>query len=53
MFFVLYCSFMNIKTSINKNRINLINIEGSEALKTQIPARWPAMWLNEFEFDVI
>ena len=38
LFFDLYFNFMSIKTEINKKnnkRLNLINLEGSDALKKQ------------------
>ena len=52
LFFDLYFNFLSVKTEINKNnneRLNLINLDGSEALKRQIPATWSAMRLNHFE----
>ena len=41
LFFYLYFNFLSVKTEINKNnneRLNLIILEGSEAHKRQIPA---------------
>ena len=41
LFFHLYFNVLSAKTEINKNnnkRLNLINLEGSEALKRQIAA---------------
>ena len=56
LFFDLYFSFLSVKTKINKKnnkRLNLINLEGSDALKRQKYDTWIAMWLNHFEHDVI
>ena len=52
-FFDHHFNFLRVKNDINKNRLNLINLEASEALKGQILATWSAMRLNHFEFDVI
>ena len=52
LFFYLYFNFLSVKTEINKNnneRLNLIILEGSEAHKRQIPATWSGMQLNHFE----
>ena len=52
LFFHLYFNFLSVKTVINKNnnkRLNLINLEESEALKRQTAATWSAMQLNHFE----
>ena len=56
VFFDLYFNFLSVKTEINKKnnkRLNLINLEGSDALKRQKYDTWIAMWLNHFENDVI
>ena len=56
LFFDLYFNFLSVKTEINKKnnkRLNLINLEGSDALKRQKYDTWIAMWLNHFENDVI
>ena len=52
LYFDLYFNFLAVKTEINKSnneRLNLINLEWSEALKRQIPATRSAMRLNHFE----
>ena len=46
-------NFSRVKAEINKDRLNLKNLGGSEALKRQISATSLAFWLNRFEFDVI
>ena len=38
LFFSHYFNFLSVKTDINKNGLNLINLEESEALKRHIPA---------------
>ena len=38
MFYDHYLKFLRVKYDISKNEFNLINLEGSEALKRQIPA---------------
>ena len=38
LFFDHYFNFLSVKTDINKIRLNLINLEKSEALKRHIPA---------------
>ena len=56
LFFSLCFNFLSVKTGINKKnnkRLNLINLEGSDALKRQKYDTWIAMWLNHFENDVI
>ena len=56
LFFDLCFNFLSVKTEINKKnnkRLNLINLEGSDALKRQKYNTWIAMWLNHFENDVI
>ena len=44
---------LSIKTDINKNGLNLIYSEGSNAFKIQIAAVWLTMWLNHCDFDAI
>ena len=56
IFFDLYFNFLSVKTEINKNnkkRLNLINLEKSDALKRQKYDTWLAMWLDHFKIDVI
>ena len=56
LFFGLYFNFLIVKTEINKKnnkRLNLINLEGSDALKRQKYDTWIRMRLNHFENDVI
>ena len=56
LFFDLYFNFLSVKTEINKNsnkRLNLINLEESDALKRQKYDTWLAIWLDQFEIDVI
>ena len=56
LFFSLCFNFLSVKTGINKKnnkRLNLINLEGSDALKRQKYDTWIAMWLNHFENNVI
>ena len=51
-----YFNFLTVKTEINKKnnkRLNLINLEGSDALKRQKYDTWIAMWLDHFANDVI
>ena len=48
-----YLNICNVKTNMNEKALRLKNLEESKAFKTQIPTRWLAMWLNDFEFDVI
>ena len=43
---------LNVKTGINKNRLNLRYSEGSKNFKTQLAAAGLAMWLNHSETDV-
>ena len=55
-FFDLYFNFLSVKTEINKKnnkRLNLINLEGSDALKRQKYDTWIAIWLNHFQNNVI
>ena len=56
LFFNLCFNFLSVKTEINKKnnkRLNLINLERSDALKRQKQDKWIAIWLNHFENDVI
>lgn len=46
-------TFLRVKTDKTKNRLNSINLQGSEALKRQTYSAWLAMWLNHFVSDVI
>ena len=48
-----YLNLCSVKTNMNEKALRLKNLEESKAFKTQIPTRWLAMWLNDFEFDVI
>ena len=48
-----YFNCFSVKTDINKNRLNSIYSEGSEAFNTQLAAAWLAMWLDHFEIDVV
>ena len=52
-FFDHYFNFLGVKTTINKNLLNLINLDGLGALKRQAPGTRLEIWLNNFEFDVI
>ena len=38
LFFDNYFDFLSVETDINKSRLNLINLEESEAIKRHIPA---------------
>ena len=53
LFFDNYFNFLGVKTKINKNLLNLINLDGLEALKRQTPGTRLEIWLNNFEFDMI
>ena len=56
LFFDLYFNVLSVETEINKKnnkRLILINLEGSDALKRQKHHTWIAMWLNNFENNVI
>ena len=37
LFFDHYFKYLSVKTKINKNELNLINLDGLEALKRQSP----------------
>ena len=50
---ITFSTFLRVKTDKTKNRLNSINLQGSEALKRQIYSAWLAMWLNHFVSDVI
>ena len=52
-FFDHYFNFLSAKTKINKNVLNLINLDGLEAFKRQTPGTLLEIWVNNFEFDVI
>ena len=45
--------FLSTKTEIYKNKFNLINQDGLEALKRQIPGTGLGIWLNHIEIHVI
>ena len=51
LFFDHYFNFLSVKT--NKKGIKIIYPQGSKTFKPQIPVTRLAMWLNDFEFDVI
>ena len=53
LFFDHYFNFLSAKTKINKNVLNLINLDGLEAFKRQTPGAWLEIWVNHFWFDVI
>ena len=53
LFFEHYFNFLGAKIKINKNVLNLINLDGLEAFKRQKYETWIAMCLNHFENDVI
>ena len=53
LFFDYYFNSLSVKTDITKRESKVIYPEGSKAFKPQIPATRLAMWLNDFEFDVI
>ena len=53
VFFDHYFNFFGAKIKINKNVLNLINLDGVEAFKRQKYETWIAMCLNHFENDVI
>ena len=55
LFFDLYFNFLSVKIEINKKhnkRLDLINLEGSDALERQKYDTWIAMWLNNFQNNV-
>lgn len=49
LFFDDYFNFLSIKTEINRDGLNLKKLEGSEVLKTWLPAPWLGIWLNHFK----
>ena len=53
LFLDYFNNFLSVKTEVNKNGFNFINLETPNALVKQIPAIWLAMWLTHFKFDVI
>ena len=53
LFFDHYFNFLSAKTEINKTELNLINLDGLEALKRQICGTWVGIWQNHFEIYVI
>ena len=53
LFFDHFFNFLSAKTKINKNVVNLINLDGLEAVKRQKYDTGIAMWLNHFENHVI
>ena len=53
VFFNHYFRFLSAKTKINKNVLNLINLDGFEAFKRQAPDTWLEICVNHFDFDVI
>ena len=52
-FLITILTFLGAKTKINKNLLNLINLDGLEAFKRQTPDTSLEIWVNHFEFDVI
>ena len=52
-FLITILTFLGAKTKINKNLLNLINLDGLEAFKRQTPGTSLEIWVNHFEFDVI
>ena len=53
LFFDHYFNFLSAKTKIKKKELNLINLDGLEALKRETPGTWLRIWVNQFEADVI
>ena len=51
LFFDHYFNFLSTKTEINKNELNLMNLDGLEALKR--PVTCLGIWLNHFKIYVI
>ena len=47
-----YFNFLSAKVEINKSELNLINLDGLEALKRQISSTF-GNWLNQIEIYVI
>ena len=52
LFFNHYLYCLSVKTD-NQKGIKLIYPQGPKAFKTRVPATRLAMWLNDFEFNVI
>ena len=50
--FAHYFNFLSAKVEINKSELNLINLDGLEALKRQISSTF-GNWLNQIEIYVI
>ena len=48
-----YIKFLIVKTDTQKHRAQFDWTEWSKDFQTQIPTVWLAMWLNDFDFDVI
>ena len=53
LFFDHCFNFWGAKTKMNKNVLNLINVDGLETFKIQTPGTWLEICVNHFEFDVI
>ena len=53
LFFDHYFKFLRTKTEIYKSDFNLINLDGLEALKRQIPGILLGIWLNHIEIYAI
>ena len=53
LFYNHYFNFLSVKTEINKNVLNLINLDGFEAFKRQTPGTSLEICVNHFDFDVI
>ena len=53
LFFDHFFNFLSAKTKINKNVVNLITLDGLEAVKRQKYYTGIAMWLNHFENHVV
>ena len=51
-FLITILTFWVLKLT-HKNRAQFDQTEGLKDFQTQIPTIWLAMWLNDFEFDVI
>ena len=49
LFFDHYFKFLRTKTEIYKSNFNLINLDGFEALKRQIPGMLLGIWQNYIE----
>ena len=53
LFFDHYFKFLRTKIEIYKSDFNLINLDGLEAIKRQIPGTWLVIWLSHIEIYVI